>query len=90
MADIPRAHQGRPVSIDLFWCESILLIRHWVLVIMDQFTRRITGFGVHAGDVDGAALCCMFNTAISTQSIPHHLSSDNDLNRPGFTGDPFV
>ena len=45
---------------------------------MDQFTRRIIGFGVHAGDVDGAALCRMFNTAISRQGAPHHLSSDND------------
>jgi transposase InsO family protein len=64
-------------SIDLFRCESILLKSHWVLLIMDHFTRRIIGFGVHAGDVDGAALCCMFNTAISTQGIPHYLSSDN-------------
>ena len=44
-------------SIDLFRCESILLKSHWVLVVMDQFTRRIIGFGVHAGDVDGIALC---------------------------------
>ena len=65
-------------SMDLFRCESILLKSHWVLVIMDQFTRRIIGFGVHAGDVDGAALCRMFNTAISRQGAPHHLSSDND------------
>ncbi len=65
-------------SIDLFRCESILLNSHWVLVIMDQYTRRIIGFGVHAGDADGPALCCMFNTAISTQDIPHYLSSDND------------
>ena len=43
-------------SIDLFRCESILLSTHWVLVVMDQFTRRIIGFGVHAGDVDGVAL----------------------------------
>ena len=35
-------------SIDLFRCESILLKSHWVLVVMDQFTRRIIGFGVHA------------------------------------------
>ena len=65
-------------SIDLFRCESILLKSHWVLVIMDQFTRRIIGFGVHAGDVDGVALCRMFNTAIASQNAPHHLSSDND------------
>ena len=29
-------------SVDLFRCESILLKTHWVLVVMDQFTRRIT------------------------------------------------
>jgi transposase InsO family protein len=65
-------------SIDLFRCESILLKSHWVLVVMDQFTRRIIGFGVHSSDVDGVALCHMFNTAISTQGVPHYLSSDND------------
>jgi len=65
-------------SIDLFRCESIHLKSHWVLVVMDQFTRRIVGFGVHAGDVDGIALCHMFNTAISTQGAPYYLSSDND------------
>ena len=65
-------------SIDLFRCESVLLKSHWVLVIIDQFTRRIIGFGVHAGDVDGIALCRLFNTAISTQGVPHYPSSDND------------
>jgi hypothetical protein len=45
---------------------------------MDQFTRRITGFGVHAGDVNGVILCRLFNASISTQNIPHYLSSDND------------
>jgi transposase InsO family protein len=65
-------------SIDFFRCESILLNTHWVLVVMDQFTRRIIGFGVHAGDVDGAALCRMFNTAISNKDIPKYLSTDND------------
>ena len=45
---------------------------------MDQFTRRIVGFAAHAGDVDGAALCCMFKRAVSLQGIPRHLSSDND------------
>ncbi len=65
-------------SIDLFRCESILLNTHWVLVVMDQFTRRIVGFGVHAGDVDGVALCQMFNSAISSKSPPRYISSDND------------
>ena len=65
-------------SVDLFRCESILLKTHWVLVIMDQFSRRIVGFGVHAGDVDGVALCRMFNGAVSTKGVPSYLSSDND------------
>src|SRR6267143_2678008 len=33
-------------SLDLFRCESAALRTHWVLVVMDQFTRRIVGFGV--------------------------------------------
>ena len=45
---------------------------------MDQFTRRIIGFGVHVGDVHGAALCRMFNTAISSKGAPKYLSSDSD------------
>jgi putative transposase len=65
-------------SVDLFCCESILLKTHWVLVVMDQFTRRIIGLGVHAGDVDGIALCRMFNAAISSKGVPKYLSSDND------------
>ena len=65
-------------SIDLFRCESILLNTHWGLVVMDQFTRRIIDFGVHAGDVDGVALCRMFNTAISTRCAPKYISTDND------------
>jgi putative transposase len=65
-------------SIDLFRCESILLKSHWVIVVMDQYTRRIIGFGVHAGNVDGQALCRMFNQAISKQNSPTYLSSDND------------
>jgi transposase InsO family protein len=65
-------------TIDLFPCESILLRSHWVLVVMDQFTRRIIGFAVHAGDVDGSSLCRMFNHVISRQPLPRHLSTDHD------------
>ena len=43
-------------SCDLFRCESATLRTLWVLVVMDQFTRRIIGFGVHNGIVDGVAL----------------------------------
>jgi len=46
---------------------------------MDQCTRRIIGFGLQAGAVDGIALCRMFNHAIRGQhSIPKYLSSDHD------------
>ncbi len=65
-------------SVDLFRCESIRLRSHWVLVVMDQFTRRLIGFGVHAGDVDGMALCHMFNKIISGKEPPRYLSSDHD------------
>ena len=45
---------------------------------MDQFTRRIIGFGIHRGIMDGWALCRMFNQAICRQSAPKYLSSDHD------------
>src|SRR5262249_24920797 len=66
-------------SLDLYRCESATLRTHWVLVVMDQFTRRILGFGVQAGTVDGGALCRMFNRAIRGQrGMPKYLSSDHD------------
>ena len=65
-------------SCDLFRCESATLRTHWILVVMDQFTRRIVGFGVHSGIVDGVALCRMFHRAIRGQSPPKYLSSDHD------------
>jgi putative transposase len=65
-------------SCDLFRCESATLRTHWVLVVMDQFTRRVIGFGLHGGIVDGVALCRMFHRAIRGHSLPKHLSSDHD------------
>ena len=65
-------------SIDLFRCGSATLRTHWVLVMMDPYTRRIVGFGVHAGTVDGRALCRMFNHAVRGHAMPKRLSSDND------------
>jgi putative transposase len=66
-------------SMDLFRCESATLRTHWVLVVMDQFTRRIIGFGVQAGTVDGGVLCRMFNCVIRGQrGMPKYLSSDHD------------
>jgi hypothetical protein len=63
-------------SIDLVRCEWVALRTYWVLVVMDQYTRRIIGFGIHAVIVDGRALWRMFNRAIRWQILPKYLSSD--------------
>lgn len=65
-------------SVDLFRCESILLKSHWIMVVMDQYTRRIIGFSAHAGAVDGPALCRMFREATRGQCLPGRISTDND------------
>jgi putative transposase len=64
--------------VDLFRCESIALKSYWVMVVMDLFTRRIIGFGVEPANIDGIAVCRMFNRAIAHQQLPKYLSSDND------------
>ena len=48
-------------SADLFRVESVLLRSHWVLLVMDVFTRRIIGFGVAPAHIDGVSVCRMFN-----------------------------
>ena len=61
-------------SVDLFRCESAILRAHWVLVVIDQLTRRIVGFGVHRGAaVDGVGLCRMFNRATRGHTPPTYL-----------------
>jgi putative transposase len=65
-------------SVDLFRCESIVLQSYWVLVVMDQFTRRLVGVGVHRGGVTGADLGRMFNAAIDGRGTPRDLSTDHD------------
>ena len=65
-------------SVDLFRVESILLQSHWVLLVMDVYTRRLIGFGVQATAVDGPNLCRMFHQAIAGQGLPKRLSFDHD------------
>jgi transposase InsO family protein len=65
-------------SVDLFRCESILLRSHWVMVVVDVFTRRIIGFGVERTDLCGVSVCRMFNKIITGKSLPLRLSSDHD------------
>jgi hypothetical protein len=45
---------------------------------MDQWTRRIVGFGAHRGVVDGVGLCRMFNRATRCYPLPTYVSSDHD------------
>ena len=65
-------------SVDLFRCESILLHSFWVMLVMDVFTRRIVGIGIERADIDGVAVCRMFNRAIARQPLPKHISTDHD------------
>ena len=65
-------------SVDLFRCESILLRSHWVLVLIDVFTRRIVGFGIGGEYIDGPAVCRMFNNAIAGHAPPVRISTDHD------------
>jgi len=51
---------------------------YWVLVVMDQYSRRIVGFGIQRGAVDGLALCRMFQQPIRVAGLPKYLSSDHD------------
>src|SRR5262249_38299993 len=65
--------------LDLMRCESVALRTYWELVVMDQCTRRIIGFGIQAGDVDGLALCRMLKQAVrGVTGLPKYLSSDHD------------
>jgi putative transposase len=66
-------------SIDFFRCESLVLKTHWVMLVMDQATRRIVGLAVRVGVVDGPAACRMFNRILGPSgAFPRSLSSDND------------
>ena len=50
----------------------------WVLIALDQYTRRIVGIGVHRGHVDGRTLCRMFNSATAGHPTPLRVSKDYD------------
>ena len=48
------------------------------MLVIDQYTRRIVGFGVHRGPVDGPGVCRMFNAAKARQLHPQRISTDHD------------
>ena len=64
--------------MDFFKAESILLKSYSIMVIMDQYSRRIIGFAVHRGDVGGEALCSTFRELVSNIPTPKYMSLDND------------
>jgi putative transposase len=57
-------------SVDIFGCESVLLNSHWVMVVMDVYSRRLIGFGVTHAPMDGVSVCWMFNHAVAGQPLP--------------------
>ena len=61
-------------SLDLFRCESILLRSHWVMLVMDVFSRRIIGFGVEPAPIDGLSVCRMLWSHLrpaTTEALEH-------------------
>jgi transposase InsO family protein len=64
--------------VDLFRVESIVLQTHWVMVVLDLYTRRIIGLAVNRGSVSGENLCRMFNEILVDKHPPKYLSRDCD------------
>jgi len=65
-------------SVNLFKCKSITLKSHWVMVVMDICSRKITDFGFQQGPVDGLSVCRLFYQSTSGQEKSKFLSSDHD------------
>jgi putative transposase len=63
-------------SVNLFRRESILLRSHWVLLVMDVYTRRLVGFGVERAQINGVSVCRRFNRAVAGQPLPKRVSTD--------------
>jgi hypothetical protein len=77
-AYVSRSHQGQFMELRFIPMRIGNTANSLGLVVMDQFTRRIIGFGVHRGILDGVALCRMFHRAIRGHSLPKYPSSDHD------------
>jgi putative transposase len=75
---IPEDGKDSVWCVDLFRVESILMRSHWVMLVMDVFTRRIVGFGIAPASIDGMSVCRMFNCTTAGQSKPKYLSTDHD------------
>jgi hypothetical protein len=74
---------GRPKdslwSIDILRCESLFFATHWILVVMDQCTRRIIDFAVQSEVVDEPAVCHLLGRILARAgNAPSMLSSNHD------------
>ena len=65
-------------SLDFFRCESILLQSYWIMVVLDQKTRRIIWFAVHRGSMTAENAVSMFFEIAANNLNPIHHSTDND------------
>jgi putative transposase len=65
-------------SMDLFRCESILMQTHWVMLVMDQYSRAIIGYATCSGDLSGEVVTRMFNEIKVGHASPKYLSTDHD------------
>ena len=58
-------------SLDLFRAESIHLKTHWIMLVMDQYTRKIVALSAFRADaLCGANVCAMFNKIIGKHLPP--------------------
>jgi transposase InsO family protein len=66
-------------SLDHFRGESFFLRRYWAMAVLDQYSRTIVGFAVHAGVLDGQSVCRMLNRIVAAANArPAALSNDHD------------
>jgi len=72
--------------MDLFRCESLSLRTHWVLVVMDQFTRRIIGFGIHRGTVDGPSLWIFPTKSAKEEAVVAEIRRAHATGQPVLVG----
>jgi len=76
LADIHRPPQGQSLEYRPVRCESAILQTHWILIVMDQYTRRIIGFGfMPERSMELLSAGCSRRVIADHRTLPKHLSS---------------